>query len=45
MSDIAGLNNIRIAQRFSRAANTYNSAAGVQLDIAFDAMAYIRVCN
>jgi|TARA_B110000240_G_C13477871_1_gene443910 malonyl-CoA O-methyltransferase len=41
MSDIAGLNKIRIAQRFSRAANTYNSAAGVQLDIALDAMAYV----
>lgn len=34
-------NKIRIAQQFSRAANTYNSAADVQLDIAFDALAYI----
>ena len=38
---IASLNKTRIAQQFSRAAKTYNSAADVQLDIAFDAMAYI----
>ncbi len=41
MSDIASRNKARIAQQFSRAANTYNSAADVQLDIAFDAMAYV----
>jgi malonyl-CoA O-methyltransferase len=34
-------NKTRIAQQFSRAANTYNSAADVQLDIAFDAMAFV----
>jgi len=34
-------NKVRIAQQFSRAANTYNSAADVQLDIAFDAMTYM----
>jgi malonyl-CoA O-methyltransferase len=37
----ASRNKIRIAQQFSRAANTYNSAAEVQLDIAFDAMAFV----
>jgi malonyl-CoA O-methyltransferase len=37
----ASRNKVRIAQQFSRAANTYNSAADVQLDIAFDAMAYV----
>jgi malonyl-CoA O-methyltransferase len=37
----ASHNKARIAQQFSRAANTYNSAADVQLDIAFDAMAYV----
>jgi len=37
----ASRNKSRIAQQFSRAANTYNSAADVQLDIAFDAMAYV----
>lgn len=31
-------NKLRIAQQFSRAANTYNYAADVQLDIAFDAI-------
>ena len=41
ITSISRRNKIRIAQQFSRAANTYNSAAGVQLDIAFDAMAYI----
>jgi malonyl-CoA O-methyltransferase len=41
MSNIANNNKTRIAQQFSRAANTYNSAADVQLDIAFDAMAYV----
>jgi malonyl-CoA O-methyltransferase len=40
-SSIASRNKIRIAQQFSRAARTYNSAADVQLDIAFDAMAYV----
>jgi len=38
---IANRNKTRIAQQFSRAANTYNSAADVQLDIAFDAMVYV----
>jgi malonyl-CoA O-methyltransferase len=38
---IASRNKARIAQQFSRAANTYNSAADVQLDIAFDAMAFV----
>lgn len=41
MSDIAYSNKFRIAQQFSRAANTYNSAADVQLDIAFDAMTFV----
>ena len=41
MPDIVSRNKNRIAQQFSRAANTYNSAADVQLDIAFDAMAYV----
>ncbi|MFT7260806.1 MAG: malonyl-CoA O-methyltransferase, partial [Glaciecola sp.] len=41
MSDIASSNKARIAQQFSRAANTYNSAADVQLDIAFDALAFV----
>ncbi|WP_039990560.1 methyltransferase domain-containing protein [Paraglaciecola arctica] len=43
MSEISIVNHnkIRIAQQFSRAADTYNSAADVQLDIAFDAMAYV----
>ncbi|WP_339723206.1 methyltransferase domain-containing protein [uncultured Paraglaciecola sp.] len=40
-TSIASRNKIRIAQQFSRAANTYNSAADVQLDIAFDALAYL----
>ena len=34
-------NKSRIAQQFSRAASTYNSNADVQLDIAFDTMAYV----
>jgi malonyl-CoA O-methyltransferase len=38
-TSIANRNKTRIAQQFSRAANTYNSAADVQLDIAFDALA------
>ena len=41
MSNTNSHNKIRIAQQFSRAANTYNSAADVQLDIAFDAMGYV----
>lgn len=41
MPDIAKSNKARIAQQFSRAATTYNCAADVQLDIAFDAMAYL----
>lgn len=41
MSDIASRNKTRIAQQFSRAATTYNSAADVQLDIAFDAVAQL----
>jgi malonyl-CoA O-methyltransferase len=41
ISEITSYNKIRIAQQFSRAANTYNSAADVQLDIAFDAMKYV----
>ena len=41
MSNTNSHNKIRIAQQFSRAANTYNSAADVQLDIAFDAMSYV----
>mgnify|MGYP002700450198 CR=1 FL=1 len=41
ITSIASQNKIRIAQQFSRAANTYNSAADVQLDIAFDAMAFL----
>jgi len=40
-TSIANRNKIRIAQQFSRAANTYNSAADVQLDISFDAMVYV----
>jgi malonyl-CoA O-methyltransferase len=40
-TSVVGNNKTRIAQQFSRAANTYNSAADVQLDIAFDAMAYV----
>jgi malonyl-CoA O-methyltransferase len=40
-TSIASRNKTRIAKQFSRAANTYNSAADVQLDIAFDAMAYL----
>jgi malonyl-CoA O-methyltransferase len=40
-TSIVNRNKIRIAQQFSRAANTYNSAADVQLDIAFDAMAFL----
>jgi malonyl-CoA O-methyltransferase len=40
-TSIASRNKIRIAQQFSRAANTYDSAAEVQLDIAFDAMSYL----
>lgn len=35
------LQKSRIAKQFSRAASTYNSAADVQLDIAFDAMALV----
>lgn len=38
---ISSRNKKRIAQQFSRAANTYNSVADVQLDIAFDALAYL----
>ncbi|MEP1445083.1 MAG: methyltransferase domain-containing protein [Paraglaciecola sp.] len=38
---IPSRNKMRIAQQFSRAANTYNSAADVQLDIAFDALTYL----
>ena len=38
---LASRNKTRIAQQFSRAASTYNSAADVQLDIAFDTMAYV----
>lgn len=38
---ISSHNKKRIAQQFSRAAITYNSAADVQLDIAFDALAYL----
>lgn len=38
---IASRNKTRIAQQFSRAANTYDSAAEVQLDIAFDAMSFL----
>ena len=41
ITPIASRNKTRIAQQFSRAANTYNSAADVQLDIAFDAMAFL----
>lgn len=43
MSEISidSRNKTRIAQQFSRAAETYNSAADVQLDIAFDLMAYV----
>lgn len=41
MSDIVSRNKARIAQQFSRAASTYNMAADVQLDIAFDAMAHL----
>ena len=40
-TSIASRNKTRIAQQFSRAANTYNSAADVQLDIAFDALTYV----
>lgn len=40
-TSIVSRNKTRIAQQFSRAASTYNSAADVQLDIAFDAMAYV----
>jgi malonyl-CoA O-methyltransferase len=35
-------NKTRIAKQFSRAANTYNSAADVQLDIAFDALDFVQ---
>jgi malonyl-CoA O-methyltransferase len=41
ITSIASSNKTRIAQQFSRAANNYNSAADVQLDIAFDALAYL----
>jgi malonyl-CoA O-methyltransferase len=41
MLDMASRNKTRIAQQFSRAAATYNSAADVQLDIAFEAMAQL----
>jgi malonyl-CoA O-methyltransferase len=34
-------NKARIAKQFSRAAHTYDAAADVQLDIAFDAMTYL----
>lgn len=40
-ASIASRNKARIAQQFSRAANTYNSAADVQLDIAFDALDFV----
>jgi malonyl-CoA O-methyltransferase len=40
-ASIASRNKTRIAQQFSRAANTYDSAADVQLDIAFDALSYM----
>lgn len=40
-TSIPSPNKMRIARQFSRAANTYNSAAEVQLDIAFDALAYL----
>ncbi|MEP2651716.1 MAG: methyltransferase domain-containing protein [Paraglaciecola sp.] len=36
--DSAALQKSRIAKQFSRAANMYNAAADVQLDIAFDAV-------
>lgn len=42
INSISKHNKTRIARQFSRAANTYNSAADVQLDIAFDAMAYVQ---
>ena len=38
---VASHNKNRIAQQFSRAANTYNFAAEVQLDIAFDALTLV----
>jgi malonyl-CoA O-methyltransferase len=40
-TSIASRNKTRIAQQFSRAANTYNSAADVQLDIALDALSFV----
>lgn len=41
IKSVANANKTRIAKQFSRAAGTYNAAADVQLDIAFDAMAYL----
>jgi malonyl-CoA O-methyltransferase len=40
-TSITNCNKTRIAQQFSRAANTYNLVADVQLDIALDAMAFV----
>ncbi|MFT4940051.1 MAG: malonyl-CoA O-methyltransferase [Paraglaciecola sp.] len=44
INDFKADNKERVARQFSRAANTYDQAAEVQVDIAFDAMQMLQGC-